>query len=349
MTVSWDNVILDPVYSYGFTGGPGFGTRIVQTDGGGEERVSVIAEPIWNWSAVRENVGDLSDVKGLRDFFIARRGALYGFLFFDPVDFSSASDGTGVISSSDEILGYGDGVTTEFVMRKTYFDPGGMSGRRFSRRIIPIVQDATAAMASLITGVNAGDALLPLVSVGGVAQVYGSNFSVSATGRIQFDVAPAAGLAVTAGCYFTVPARFTGDTDEMFEMTADSFGGDSASFGVVSLPYDEEVPVIPGATEYGFVSFTDAVKSMDSRESHWYSYEGTSDSSIILPNSGYYPLGGPHFRIINDSSNSAASLFVKDVTGTTIATLSSTEACMIYVRNDSSGSRSPLALKFSKV
>ena len=105
MTVSWDNVILDPIYSYGFSGGPSFGTRIVQTDGGGEERVQVLSEPIWSWSATRENVGDIADVNGLRDFFLARRGALYGFLFIDPVDFSTGTDGTAAPTVLNEVVG----------------------------------------------------------------------------------------------------------------------------------------------------------------------------------------------------------------------------------------------------
>lgn len=347
MTVSWDNVILDPIYSYGFSGGPGFGTRIVQTDGGGEERVSILSEPIWAWSAVRENVGELSDVRGLRDFFIARRGALHGFLFFDPIDFSTSTDGTGAISGTDETIGYGDGTTTRFTMRKTYYDPAGMTSRRFARRIIPIVQNATPAMASLIPNTNAGGALLPIVQVAGVTQTYGAQYAVSPDGKIQFNVAPPLNAAITAGAYFTVPARFTGDTDEMFEMTAESFGGDSVSFGVVSLPYDEEVPVIPGATEYGFVEWDTAIKSMDSKESHWYSYTGTADTSAIIPSAGYYPLGGPHFRILNNTTASGV-VNVKDSLGATIATLSSTQACMIFVKANPSGVREAVAVTYTK-
>ena len=347
MTVSWDNVILDPIYSYGFSGGPGFGTRIVQTDGGGEERVSILSEPIWAWSAVRENVGELSDVKGLRDFFIARRGALHGFLFFDPIDFSTSTDGTGAISGTDETIGYGDGTTTRFTMRKTYYDPSGMVSRRFARRIIPIVQSATAAMASLIPTANAGDALLPIVQVNGNTQQHGTDYSISPDGKVQFRSAPQLDDVITAGAYFTVPARFTGDTDEMFEMTAESFGGDSVSFGVVSLPYDEEVPVIPGATEYGFVEWDTAIKTLDSKESHWYSFTGSVDTSAILPSAGYYPLGGPHFRILNNTTGSN-TVTVKDSLGNAIATLSSTQACMIFVKANPSGVREAVAVTYTK-
>jgi uncharacterized protein (TIGR02217 family) len=353
MTVSWDNVILDPIYSYGFTGGPGFGTRIVQTDGGGEERVSVIAEPIWNWSAVRENVGKLSDVIGLRDFFLARRGALYGFLFFDPIDFSTGSGGASLIDGADETLGYGDAVITSFTMRKTYVDPGGMTSRSYARRIIPISQNITAAMASLIPGTASGDRVDPIVNIvtGGtpVLQVEGTDYSVSASGQIVFATAPAVATTITAGAYFTIPARFTGDTDEMFEMTAESFGGDSASFGIVSLPYDEEVPVISGATEYGFVEFTDTIKTVDSKESHWYSYTGAVDTTVVLPSVGYYPMGGPHFRIINDGT-SEALMTIKDADGDTLITVSINEVCMIYVRSDGLNpeGREALAMKFTK-
>ena len=350
MTSSWDNVILDPIYSYGFTCGPGFGTRIIQTDGGGEERVSVISEPIWSWTATRENVGDLSDVVGLRDFFLARRGALYGFLFFDPIDFSTGAGGNTAITGDDETLGYGDGSTTEFTMRKTYADPGGMTSRSYARRIIPISQAITAAMATLIPGAASGDRIDPIVKVDGTLQVEGTDYSISSSGQVRFAVAPVAAAAITAGAYFTVPARFTGDTDEMFEMTADSFGGDVAAFSIVSLPYDEEVPVIPGATEYGFVEFSSALKTVDSKESHWYSYTGATDASVILPSVGYYPMGGPHFRIINDSSDNTRVVTIKDNEGVTMQSLAINEVSIIYVRSDGlvPEGREAVAMKYTK-
>jgi len=348
MTVSWDNVILDPIYSYGFTGGPGFGTRVVQTDGGGEERVQILAEPIWSWSAERENVGALADVNGLRDFFLARRGALYGFLFVDPVDFSTGSDGTGAPSQLDEVVGYGDGTTTTFTMRKTYVDPGGQTSRDYARRIIPITGTATAAMAALFPGVSTGDSINPVVWVNGVLQVFGTDYAISAAGKIIFATAPAETYQIIAGCYFTTPVRFSEDTDIAFDMTADSFQGDSASYGIVSLPYDEEVPVIPGSTEYGFVDWSASTKSLDSLESHWYRYTGSTVTTAYLPSTGYYPLGGPHFRIINDGTSSGV-ITLKDSSGDTISTIDTTEAAVVYIRENEAGARVPAVVKYNKV
>jgi hypothetical protein len=150
---------------------------------------------------------------------------------------------------------------------------------------------------------------------------------------------------IASGCYFAVPARFSEDTDSGFEMSANSFGGDSASFGIVSLPYDEEVPVIPGATQYGFVEWSSAVKSLDSREAHWYSYTGTVATQAYLPSTGYYPLGGPHFRIIN---NGTQSITLVNSSGGTAATITTAQAAMVFVKETAAGVRIPAVVLYTK-
>jgi hypothetical protein len=84
MATSWDPVLLPPGYAYGFSGGPAFDTRITETDDGGEFRVQTLEEPKWRWQALRKNFTPDADVDGLIDWFLARRGPLYGFLYLDP-------------------------------------------------------------------------------------------------------------------------------------------------------------------------------------------------------------------------------------------------------------------------
>ncbi|MFN3591545.1 MAG: TIGR02217 family protein, partial [Thermaurantiacus sp.] len=93
-------------------------------------------------------------------------------------------------SATDQIIGEGDGSTTQFQLVKVY----ASGAQSYSRRIVKPV---------------AGTVLLAL---DGIAQ--GSGWSVDpATGVVSFAAAPGNGVIVTAGFEFDVPVRF--DTDRL--------------------------------------------------------------------------------------------------------------------------------------
>ncbi|HEX8262600.1 MAG TPA: DUF2460 domain-containing protein [Allosphingosinicella sp.] len=160
---------------------PAFSTAIVTGAGGAEQRNS-------DWSNARLRFDAGPGVRGEEDlhtliaFFRARRGAAVGFRFEDPFD-NSSNGMTGAPGASDQRLGSGDGVRTEFALVKHY----DRQERRITRPVAGTVR----------------------VSVGGVERAGG--WTLAPLGLIRFDEAPASGAEVRAGFRFDVPVRFAED------------------------------------------------------------------------------------------------------------------------------------------
>jgi len=245
VAISFDCVLLPPGYAYGFSGGPVFDTRIGSTDGGGEYRVQIQDEPRWRWSALRKNFRDGADAAGLTNWFLARRGALYGFLFLDPADFSTAADHRSAPDPSDQIIGFGDGTTTRFRLRKQYPDPGGMTARAFPRRVVPLLGTASAAVARVL-GLSTGVSIAPAAGGDGVVDT-GAVF-LQMSQEVVLSSAPTIGAQVSWGGYHVQTARFADSTDKGFEATIAGFQADEAPFEIESLPFDDPVPLVPGGS-----------------------------------------------------------------------------------------------------
>lgn len=176
--------------SLGASGGPKRRTEIVALGSGFEERNTP-----WSQSRRRYNAGygvkSRNDIYAVIEFFEARRGRLYGFRWKDFNDFKSGQPLV-AISSSDQIIGSGDGVTTDFQLVKTYVS-GGISEMRDIKK--PVKNTV-------------------LVAVDSVDQQIDIDFTLDdATGVITFlpSSIPAVGQSITAGFEFDVPVRF--DTD----------------------------------------------------------------------------------------------------------------------------------------
>lgn len=172
----------------GARGGPERLTDIVTLSSGAEERNSR-----WANSRRRYNAGygvkSRADMQAVLAFFEERRGRFHSFLWRDGLDFSS-NGGAGLPTPLDQPLGTGDGSRTSFQLVKRYgasFDPWL---RPISKPVAGSVRVAVAG-AELTTGFSVG----------------------ATTGLVAFDVAPAAGAAITAGFLFDVPVRF--DTDRL--------------------------------------------------------------------------------------------------------------------------------------
>ncbi len=160
---------------------PAFRTAIVTTANGAEQRNAEWADARLNFDA-GPGIRSEAELQALLAFFRARRGAAVGFRLQDPFDHSS-SGMTGTPTAGDQLLGEGDGARTAFLLVKTY---GGQT-RRITRPVAGSV----------------------LVSVGGIAVETG--WALGANGVVEFDDAPAAGVAVRAGYWFDVPVRFAED------------------------------------------------------------------------------------------------------------------------------------------
>jgi len=178
--------------SFRSSGGPMRRTEIVTLESGHEERNSP-----WQHARRRYDAGigvrSLVDIEKVLAFFEARMGQLHGFRWKDAADFRSNTVGSD-ISSTDQLLGIGDGVTTVFQLSKAYEVGAHAYVRPISKPVTSSVQ----------------------VAVAGVEQSIGIAFLInSTTGIITFlsGHEPAFGQDVTAGFKFDVPVRF--DTDHL--------------------------------------------------------------------------------------------------------------------------------------
>jgi uncharacterized protein (TIGR02217 family) len=184
-------------------GGPVFSTSITETASGHEHRNINWAQARRRYDAV-PGIRSESDLAQLLTFFEARRGRGHGFLYEDPLDHASAQHGE-AITATDQLLGLGDGVRSQFAVIKAY----GEMARRITR--------------------PRADTLL--VAVNGVAQA--SGWSLADKGVISFASPPAVGATVTAGFLFDVPVRFEQDG---LELSLASFhAGDIGSVPLVEL------------------------------------------------------------------------------------------------------------------
>lgn len=184
--MSFHEVRFPSEVSLGARGGPERRTDIVVLGSGREER-----NARWADSRRRYNAGygvkSLAALHQVIAFFEERRGRLYGFRWKDRADHLSCPPGA-TPAATDQTIGTGDGATVGFQLVKTY-------GSAFA----PWQRAITKPVAGTV-----------LVALDGIAQA--SGWSVDpATGIVTFTVAPAAGVAVTAGFEFDVPVRFDSD------------------------------------------------------------------------------------------------------------------------------------------
>ena len=172
--------------SRGARGGPQRRTQIVELASGREERNA-------SWSASRRRydvsygIRRVDDLHAVVAFFEARLGRLYGFRFKDWADYKSCAPSKGV-SEMDQLIGTGDGETTEFALSNAY----GTAPHFYQRRIEKPVAGSVR------------------VALGGAEQFNGWAVNPT-TGIVTFEVAPEPGVSVTAGFAFDVPVRFDSD------------------------------------------------------------------------------------------------------------------------------------------
>ncbi len=186
--MSFHDVRFPASISYGSTGGPERRTEIVTLANGYEERNSPWADSRRHYDAGMgmRSLDDLADVLA---FFEARHGQLYGFRWKDWLDFKSGSP-SGEVGVPNQVIGLGDGATTEFQLRKTY-----TSGEQSYERVItkPVFGSVIVAVDGVMT----------------------SAFDVDdKSGILSLNVAPENGAEVMASFEFDVPVRFDADRIE---------------------------------------------------------------------------------------------------------------------------------------
>lgn len=168
------------------TAKPRFSTEIVTTDGGHEVRNSRWAYPrhVFEFN-LAPNTRDSQDFLEFRDLYYAAGGAFETFRFKHWADFEG----------ENELLGIGDGLTTEFQLVRNYTRGAVTRQRKITRP----VADTVAVYRNGIL-------------VGGAGIDYD-------TGIVTIAPAPAIGQQITADFEFDIPVRFMDDEIEMVGVT----------------------------------------------------------------------------------------------------------------------------------
>ncbi|MET3713547.1 uncharacterized protein (TIGR02217 family) [Sphingomonas trueperi] len=172
---------------------PELSTAIVTSAGGAERRNAA-----WAQARTRYDVGPgvraEADIAALLGFYRARMGPARGFRLRDPFDYDA----------KDQVIDTGDGQTARFQLVKSYGD----TVRRITRPV-------------------AGTVALNLNGVATAA------FTLGEGGVVTLDVAPAAGVKLTASFLFDVPVRFA--EDQLRVSRATFLAGAAASVPLVEI------------------------------------------------------------------------------------------------------------------
>lgn len=177
--------------SYGSRGGPMYQTQVVRVDSGHEKRLSRWAYPLHQYD-ISYGITRQADAYNVTVFFHAVAGRLHGFRFKDPHDFQSNHDMSTPVSDTDQILGTGDGVETDFQLIKTY-----------TRGALSLVRAITKPVVSTT-----------VVSLDDVSQPTGWSLDTT-IGILTFSTPPALGVVVKAGFQNDVAVRFDSDILEI--------------------------------------------------------------------------------------------------------------------------------------
>lgn len=318
---------LPPEFSEGALFGPGFATRIIELDSGAEHRVQRYPAGGRRRFNVSKGITTLEKLLTLRDFYIGRDGALFGFRVKDWSDYASTASGTlhrnadVPVDFDDQVIGTGDGTQTTFQLVKTY--TSGPSVR-------------TRAIRKPVTGTTK-------VGIDGVEQT--SGFTVdTTTGVVTFSVAPGNALDVTAGYQFDVPCRFGEDADQAFQIAL----GPALDMGnLPGIELVEEVDPTPVSQTYDFGgAFPHGVITGDVTLSELLgkvqTFAPAVARNVITPAATTaFPAGGPYWVIFNVGS---ANLTVKNELGATLVTLTPGQQTQIYLIVDTVGTKSWVTL-----
>lgn len=206
-----DQALDNCISGYPCISSPRWSTDLALMDSGAEQANQRWAHPLHRFR-LPEAIRDMADFNVVRDHWLVMRGPLHIWPWRDPLDFASvpltAPLLTPAISSSDEPLGTGDGLTRRFPIYRTY----AVGAQTYRRRIeLPVTASVVVA------------GLDPMM-----APVVLPDFTVSRPGgEVIFDTPVDADVTLTCGFLFDVPVRF--ESDDAFEGIVQSFnlGGHS--------------------------------------------------------------------------------------------------------------------------
>jgi uncharacterized protein (TIGR02217 family) len=308
-----------PENCWGTSGGPGFNTHVIVTDSGQEERVARWGQARRKYD-IAESIKSNADLAYLLTFFMAREGAANGFRFKDWTDYASSSthithepDGV-AITDTDQSIGVGDGTTTTVQLIKTYTNGGVTRNRTITKPV----------------------AGTTVVALDGTPQPTGWTVNTT-TGIITFSVAPANGVVVSAGFEYDVPVRFGDEIDGQLPISLDAYNSGSVKIPIIEIRDDGR------ASDEDFKGGAQEIESADNYSISgvtrlWVIKMTAASKIVILPDEDDISPGGPWFYIINPDLG-GQTYTVKDLSGTTLATLAPGEGVCLVISIDGADTR----------
>lgn len=159
-------------------------------------RATVFSSPnTFKTYEVSFKIRDAALQRSLISFFECRKGKLYSFRFTDWADHTSSN--TDVVGIADQVVGIGDGVNNIFQVVKNYIAP-----EHTYKRPIQAIKPETFVLA--VNGVQVT-----------------SGFTITDTGVLLFNDAPANNAVITCGYQFDTVVRF--DTDDLVYLLDDAY------------------------------------------------------------------------------------------------------------------------------
>lgn len=236
--------------SFDSVGTTRFATEVVQVDSGHDQRNARWDEPLLEFD-ISYGVRTMDHLHDLLRFFRRMRGRTFSFLYKDYWDFTSSfANGKDArvpdaITSTDQVIGTGDGVLTSFQLTKEYGE-----GSDFATRVITkpkggttlIALDGTDALnfsVDLLTGIVTFNPRKTSILTGAVlSNVSGDTWRIdAATGDLTFNINER--ITITGG--FTDPLnQITLDDEARITASGATFIEFDAppAFGVAEGPVD---------------------------------------------------------------------------------------------------------------
>lgn len=292
--MAFHNVSLPDDIQYGSVFGFGFSTLVHPTASGHEFRVGRQAQPRHRYRPIKE-LQSSEEAMEIKEFAIGRRGALHSWRIKDWQDYTSNADGHTAPTMLDQVLGSGDGTTTQFRLVKKYDESGPE----------PYIRPITLPVVGSV-----------LVSVAGVSAA----FTLGADGWVTLGSAPALGEVVAAGFEFDVPVRFDAKVDEFLALRADAYqtwGADVLE--VIEVLDETEWPELwpaGGCKEWGAVSSDISLVPLDG-ELH--TINQTTSINAFLPAPDELPDGYRVF-VVTVLATATGTVQLRDDDGNTVGT-----------------------------
>lgn len=188
------------VAGYPCNSSPRWSTALVMVDSGAESANQRWENPL-NRFTLPNAVRDMSTFNEVRNHWLAMRGPYHLWPWRDPLDFASVAlakpNVEPTISDTDEQLGVGDGMTTEFQIYRTY----KVGAQQYRRKIeLPIL---SSVKIGYVPPSDAPSETLPAYTV------------TRPGGVVVFADPPPIDMVLTCGFLFDVCVRF--ESDESFD------------------------------------------------------------------------------------------------------------------------------------